>query len=86
MNFLYSKKFKALFKNLPPTIRKKFAKQIRLFIKNTRHPSLHVKKIQGHPNIWEARIDYHYRFTFNWKADFIILRTIGAHDEVLKKP
>ena len=28
-----------------------------------RHPSLKSKKKQGE-DVWEARIDYHYRFTF----------------------
>lgn len=86
MKFLYSKKFKELFCELPLSIRRKFAKQIRLFEQNPKHPSLQAKKMQGHNNIWEARLDYHYRFTFNWEGDSITLRVVGHHDEALKNP
>ena len=86
MRFVYTRKFKELFKELPLSVRRKFSKQISLLAENIRHPSLQTKKIQGHPFIWEARIDYHYRFTFNWEKDVIILRAIGAHDEVLRNP
>lgn len=34
---------------------------------------------------FEARIDRHYRFTFEIKKDTAILRTIGSHDEGLGK-
>lgn len=86
MKFVFTGNFSELYKELPLTIRRKFNKQIKLLATNIHHPSLHTKKIQGHPNVWEARIDYHYRFTFNWEMDVIILRTIGSHDEVFRRP
>lgn len=86
MKFEYTKKFRQLLNEAPLSIQKKFAKQIELMFQNIRHPSLQTKKIQGHLNIWEARLDYHFRFTFNWEKDKIVLRTIGNHDEVLKNP
>jgi len=36
-------------------------------------------------NRFEARIDLHYRFTFEIKDNDVILRTIGPHDEGLGK-
>jgi len=86
VKFYYSEKFKKLFKKLPEAIRNKFAKQIILLEKDIRHPSLHSKKMQGYPDIWEARVDYQYRFTFNWQSDVIVLRVIGKHEEALNKP
>lgn len=86
MKFLYSKKFKQLYKILPVAIRRKFDKQICLLASNIHHPSLHAKKIQGRTNIWEARVDYRYRFTFIWEGEAVVLRTIGAHDEALNNP
>jgi mRNA-degrading endonuclease RelE of RelBE toxin-antitoxin system len=86
VKFLYTKKFKDLFRKLPASVCKKFAKQIELLSQNTHHPSLHLKKVRGHQNIWEARIDYQYRFTFTWENDSIILRVIGSHDDVLNNP
>ncbi|MGI8419723.1 MAG: hypothetical protein ACR2LN_03700 [Candidatus Levyibacteriota bacterium] len=34
---------------------------------------------------FEARIDYHYRFTFSISAEEIIILSIGPHDEGLGK-
>jgi mRNA-degrading endonuclease RelE of RelBE toxin-antitoxin system len=86
VKFFYTKRFKASYKKLPLVIQKKFDKQIKLLEHNFRHPSLQIKKIQGFDKIWEARVDYHYRFTFNLENEMIILRTIRAHDKVLESP
>lgn len=39
----------------------------------------------GGGEIFEARIDIHYRFTFEITQDTITLRTIGPHDIGLGK-
>jgi len=36
-------------------------------------------------NIWEGRVTYNYRFTFQVEGELYILRTIGTHD-TLKNP
>ena len=81
-----TRKFKRLYLSLPGEIQKKFEKQIRMLINDFHYPSLHVKKIQGHENIWEARVDIHYRFTFELVQDTLFLRAIGNHEVVLKNP
>jgi hypothetical protein len=56
-------------------------------ISNPRHPSLGVKKIKGTKSIFEARVDDHYRFTFEYgEKDEIILRVVGPHNPALKRP
>ena len=30
-------------------------------------------------NVWEARVDFHYRFTFSVHSDRVILRSVGTH-------
>ena len=54
------------------------------------NPSLVVKKVQGYPGVWEARVDIKYRLTFQYeqKKDetIYILRNIDNHDECLKNP
>ena len=50
-----------------------------------RHPSLRLKKIKGHPTIWEGRITESYRFTFQIAGEIYLLRRIGTHD-ILKTP
>jgi len=80
------KKFRDNYDDLPKEIRKKADKQIKLLAENFRHPSLNCKKIQGRESIWEARVDFHYRMTFEIISDIIFLRSIGNHDEVIKSP
>jgi hypothetical protein len=53
---------------------------------NIHHSSLRAKKIKGREGIWEARVDYHHRFTFEIIKDTIFLRVVGNHDVVLKNP
>ncbi len=63
---------------------KKLEKQLSLLSENLRHPSLMSQKMGGY-NKWEARIDYHYRFTFVIDENHITLLTVGMHDSGLGK-
>ena len=80
------KSFKKQYRALPEGIRAKTNKALFFLEQNYRHPSLHTKKIQGAEGLWEARIDIHYRMTFEIEGDAIYLRAVGNHDEVLKNP
>ena len=86
MRIIHTDPFKEDYKKLPKTIQDKFDKKILLFEKNIHHPSLRVKKMKGHKNRWEASIYMFYRFTFEIHNDYYLLRRIGPHDDVLKKP
>ena len=41
--------------------------------------SLKARKMIGTDNVWEARIDYHYRITFQFEGDATICRVVGTH-------
>ncbi len=86
LEFRTTERFEKSLKILPKEIRNKFYKQLNLLLSNPGHPSLHTKRIQGVNDIWEGRVDYKYRFTFNKYQGIVILRVIGNHDEVLKRP
>ena len=73
------------FAALPPAIKERAKEKLALFIENPQHPSLRVKKMQGHSYIWEGSITKNYRFTFQIDDDVCILRRIGTHD-ILNKP
>lgn len=73
------------YKALPETIKDIADKQFTLLLGNPHHPSLRIKKIKGHPNIWEGRITKSYRFTFQISGEIYIMRRIGTHD-ILKTP
>lgn len=72
------------YRKLPLATKKKADKQFKFVVNNMYYPSLNTKKMEG-VNLWEARIDRSYRFTFEKHKDEIILRTVGQHDEGLGK-
>lgn len=78
--------FKKAYQKLPENIKRKTDRQLQQLQGDVKHPSLHTKKIKGRKGIWEARVDIHYRISFEIDAEIIFLRAIGNHDEVLKKP
>ena len=60
-------------------IQKKFKKQLKFLLINPRYPSLQAKKYGGTTDIFQARVDKHYRFFFQTKTDHYLLLTIGPH-------
>ena len=82
-----TERFRKSVLELRPEARDRLKKQIGLLAANPRHPSLRVKKIKGTGSIFEARVDYSIRLTFEFGENRrIILRVVGPHDEALKKP
>ena len=78
--FQFSKRFKKEYNNLPKEIQKTFDEKLSLFLKQTSHPSLRVKRIQGTKNRWEGSITMKYRFTFEFLENGVLFRAIGTHD------
>lgn len=72
------------YKKLPSVTQRKVDKQISFLLINVRHPSLRTRKMTG-VDRFEARIDYHYRFTFRIQKKEIFILSIGPHDEGLGK-
>ena len=85
MVFTRTDAFKRDYKKLPSAIQKKFIRQLTIFSQNRKHPALAAQKMTGKDDIWEARVDYHYRFTFKIGSHEIVLRRIGTH-EIYRKP
>ena len=86
MNVHYTELFEQKVRELPAEIKKALRAKLDLMIKNPRHPSLRVKKIQGQTGIFEASITMSVRMTWQYSEDGILLRNIGEHDQTLKKP
>jgi mRNA interferase RelE/StbE len=81
----FTNPFKRDYKGLPEDIRDQIDKQVVQLIENPKHPSLNIKKVEGHKSIWEARITKGYRMTFQIDGDIYLLRRVGTHS-VLKRP
>jgi len=80
-----TERFKKDFENLPYEIQERAGKALERFVSDLRHPSLHVKKMEGTPDIWEFRVSDTYRVTFQFVREGIVLRRIGTHN-ILRKP
>lgn len=80
IQFLRTERFKKDFKRLPNDIQDRAGKALELFVSNPRHPSLHVKKMEGAPDIWELRVTDNYRITFQFVQEGVLLRRVGTHD------
>ena len=63
MILVLTQPFKEDYQQLPAKIQHEADKALRLLATSLRPPSLQVKKIQGTKNIYEARVDIHYRMT-----------------------
>lgn len=56
MRVYFTVPFKKDYEKLPATIQEQVDTQIEWLLQNPKHPSLHVKKMEGHESVWEARI------------------------------
>ena len=77
-------RFDRAFDKLPKEIKKRFAKQLDLFIKDPFYPSLKTERIRG--AVYASRVTDFYRFTWEFGEEkaTVILRNIGKHDPTLK--
>jgi mRNA-degrading endonuclease RelE of RelBE toxin-antitoxin system len=80
-----TQRFAKQYKRLDPIIQQRFKKSLAQFCENESHQSLRVRKMVNVKNVWEVRIDKHFRFTFSRIEDVIILRAIGTH-QIYKNP
>ncbi|OGP71077.1 MAG: hypothetical protein A2Y80_06645 [Deltaproteobacteria bacterium RBG_13_58_19] len=85
MKLFFTQSFIRDYRSLPQRIKKATDKQLELFLANSQHPSLNIKKMQDPRDIWEGRITKGYRFTFQMEEEICILRRIGTHD-ILRRP
>ena len=85
MQLLRTERFKKDFQRLPHDVQERAGKVLELLVANLRHPSLHAKKMEGAPDIWELRVSDNYRITFQFVHEGVLLRRIGTHN-ILRTP
>ncbi len=82
--YRFSDAFKKQYKKFPQDIQNAFKEKLDLFLSDSLHPSLRIKKIQGVQNRWEGSVSMKYRFTFHYDEKTVVFRTIGTND-ILKR-
>jgi len=85
LEFRTTRSFDRSFDRLPKTVQEQTLAKLALFRRDTAHPSLRVKRIQGTDDLWEMSITMNYRITFAFEVEVVMLRRIGTHD-ILRSP
>jgi len=83
---VFTEQFEQAYEKLSSAEKRSVRKALALLGSNPRHPSLRVKKMEGKHHIWEARPSKRLRMTFQMVGETIIMRNVGQHDKVFKKP
>jgi hypothetical protein len=79
MQFAYSSHFLQNYSKAPVSVQRAFDKQSALLFTSLRHPSLKAKKYAGADNLWQARVNRDWRFSFTSERDTYCLQEIKAH-------
>lgn len=79
MTLDFSKHFLRSYAKAPHAVREAFVKQSKFLLENLRHPSLHAKKYDEARNLWQARVDYTWRFYFKIEGSVYLLQEIRKH-------
>lgn len=64
MTIRFSKHFLRNYFKAPKAVQKTFDKQSEFLLMDLRHPSLHAKKYDEGRDLWQARVNYTWRFLF----------------------
>jgi hypothetical protein len=86
MELLFTEQFEDAYARLTKEEKRIVRKTLDLLSKNLSYPGLHTKKMEGRNDIWESRPSKRLRMTFKIIHGNIMLRNVGEHDKVLKKP
>ena len=81
MRPVFTKQFDQSYAGFPKSIQEKFDKQLRSLLGSLNHRSLHAKKYHETQDVWQARIDRHYRFYFKIKDDTYTILAIKHHTD-----
>jgi hypothetical protein len=78
---LATTRFWQLYSQLPEVIRSLADKNYKLWQQDTRHPSLHFKRVKGSQELYSIHIGAHYRAVARVKGDVAQWVWIGTHEE-----
>jgi mRNA-degrading endonuclease RelE of RelBE toxin-antitoxin system len=81
-----SERFALAYAELPPDVRRRVDKALRLLEEDFRHPGLRARRVEGMEGIYEARVDRRHRMTYHREGDRLVMRNVGEHDDTLRRP
>lgn len=80
-----TKEFRQLFQNIPEEVKEKAREAYRLWLNNSRHPSLHFKKVHQQIPLYSVRIGINWRALGLLEKGAIYWFWIGSHEDYNKK-
>jgi mRNA interferase RelE/StbE len=86
LEIYFTGRFTEAYEKLSKIDKKAVRKSLPVLEENLSSPGLFVKKIEGRPDIYEARCNINVRLTFQIDKNQLILRNVGSQDNILKKP
>ena len=95
MKFRATEPFWKAYAQLPSQVQERARHAFLLFQEGAQgppfHPSLRIRKMQGHPGIWEGHVTLEVVFTFHIEEEadtgetVFVFRNIGRHD-IYRRP
>ena len=86
MKVVFTEQFEQAYRKLTGVEKRSVRKALALLGDDPRYPGLRVKKMGGRQNVWEARPSKRLRMTFEMAGEIIVMRNVGEHDRVLRRP
>jgi hypothetical protein len=75
----FSKHFLRNYFKAPRAVQEAFDKQSQLLLQNLHHPSLRAKKYDEGRDLWQARVNYTWRFYFKIVGNAYLMDEIKYH-------
>jgi mRNA interferase RelE/StbE len=72
-------RFKKDYQKLPSDIQQRVDQKLRFLLRDPRHPSLRVHKLQGVEGLWEFSVTMNYRGIFEIEGEYYVLLGVGPH-------
>jgi mRNA interferase RelE/StbE len=69
-------------KRFPREVKKQLAKQLRILMENSKHPSLRHKPVEGTKDYWEFSINMNYRCAYRKDNNTAIIVAFGKHEDI----
>jgi mRNA-degrading endonuclease RelE of RelBE toxin-antitoxin system len=86
VKIVFTEQFEQAYEKLTGVEKRSVRKCLVLLSDNPKYPSLRVKKMEGTKGIWEGRASKRLRMTFEMSGGMMVMRNVGEHDRVLKRP
>lgn len=72
-------RFKKDYQDLPATVQQRVDQKLRFLLRDPRHPSLRVHKVQGVEGLWEFSVTMNYRVICEIEGEYYVLLRVGPH-------